>query len=178
MKNNTKIRLHLSKQLFESLTKQVIKEGKGNMGGGAYTEAVKAPKKMKEVNAVVGTDKMKKMEEMSSKDKMKKMEEMSSKKKMELGLYKENNGKMDELSELKAKKDELEKQIKEMEEAPIEEVDANILQQGYDALLKLTQMAPHELDVLLAGAATILGVPAGMLTAKKLMDKFKSKKQG
>jgi len=80
MKNNTKIRLHLSKQLFESLTKQVLKEGKGNMGGGAYTEAVKVPKKMKEVNAVADTDKMKKMEEMSSKEKMKK------------GLYKEMDG--------------------------------------------------------------------------------------
>lgn len=44
MKNNTKIRLHLSKQLFESLTKQVIAEAKGNMSGGAYTEAVKQPK--------------------------------------------------------------------------------------------------------------------------------------
>jgi len=43
MKNNTKIRLHLSKQLFESLTKQVIAEAKVN-GGGAYTEAVKQPK--------------------------------------------------------------------------------------------------------------------------------------
>lgn len=44
MKNNTKIRLHLSKQLFESLTKQVIAEAKSDMSGGAYTEAVKTPK--------------------------------------------------------------------------------------------------------------------------------------
>ena len=44
MKNNTKIRLHLSKQLFESLTKQVLAESRDNMSGGAYTEAVKAPK--------------------------------------------------------------------------------------------------------------------------------------
>ena len=28
MKNNTKIRLHLSKQLFETLTKQVLAEAK------------------------------------------------------------------------------------------------------------------------------------------------------
>lgn len=45
MKNSTKVRLHLSKQLFESLTKQVLAEAKkGDMSGGAYTEAVKAPK--------------------------------------------------------------------------------------------------------------------------------------
>jgi len=38
MKNNTKVRLHLSKQLFESLTKQVLAEAKMSkeaMGGGA-----------------------------------------------------------------------------------------------------------------------------------------------
>lgn len=51
MKNNTKIRLHLSKQLFESLTKQVLAEAKGNMSGGAYTETVKAPKQPKEKKA-------------------------------------------------------------------------------------------------------------------------------
>lgn len=45
MKNNTKVRLHLSKQLFESLAKQVLAEAKkGDMSGGAYTEAVKATK--------------------------------------------------------------------------------------------------------------------------------------
>ena len=50
MRNDTKIKLHLSKQLFESLTKQVLAEGsaKGNMGGGAYTEAVKQPKQPKQ----------------------------------------------------------------------------------------------------------------------------------
>lgn len=47
MKNNTKVRLHLSKQLFESLTKQVLAEAKSDMSGGAYTEAVKAPKASK-----------------------------------------------------------------------------------------------------------------------------------
>jgi hypothetical protein len=48
MKNNTKIRLHISKQLFESLAKQVLAEAKVNMSGGAYTEVVKAPKVKKE----------------------------------------------------------------------------------------------------------------------------------
>lgn len=81
MKNNTKIRLHLSKQLFEALTKQVLAEAKANDG---YTVAVKQPKAMKEVNAVADTDKMKKMEE-----------KMSSKEKMKKGLYKETE-KMEE----------------------------------------------------------------------------------
>ena len=49
MKNNTKVRLHLSKNLFESLAKQVLAEAKkGDMSGGAYTEAVKQPKEKKE----------------------------------------------------------------------------------------------------------------------------------
>lgn len=78
MKNNTKIRLHLSKQLFEALTKQVLAEAKANDG---YSVAVKQPKAMKEVNAVKSTDKMKKMEE-----------KMSSKEKMAKGLYKEDAG--------------------------------------------------------------------------------------
>ena len=45
MKNNTKVRLHLSKQLFESLTKEIIKEAKANDG---YTVAVKQPKTPKQ----------------------------------------------------------------------------------------------------------------------------------
>ena len=82
MKNNTNIRLHLSKNLFETIAKEVLAEAKVN-GGGAYTQAVKMPKqpkKIKEVDAVADTDKMKKMEEMSSKEKMAK------------GLYKEDAG--------------------------------------------------------------------------------------
>jgi len=72
MKNNTRVRLHLSKQLFESLAKQVIKEAKGDMSGGAYTEAVKAPKagkKEKKAPEVKATDKMKEegVEEMETK---------------------------------------------------------------------------------------------------------------
>jgi hypothetical protein len=68
MKNNTKIRLHLSKNLFESLAKQVLAESKkGDMSGGAYTEAVKAPKAHKEKSPEVKkTDKMKTMGEMET----------------------------------------------------------------------------------------------------------------
>lgn len=50
MKNNTKIRLHLSKSLFESLTREIIKEAKANDG---YTVAVKQPKQPK-VNELFG----------------------------------------------------------------------------------------------------------------------------
>lgn len=72
MKNNTKVRLHLSKQLFESLAKQVLAEAKkGDMSGGAYTEAVKMPKEKKEKKApeVKATNKMKEegVEEMETK---------------------------------------------------------------------------------------------------------------
>lgn len=97
MKNNTKVRLHLSKTLFENIVKEVLSEAKKmNMSGGAYTEAVKMPKKTKkveEVNAVADTDKMKKMEEVDAvrdTESMRKMHEMSSKEKMAKGLYKED----------------------------------------------------------------------------------------
>ena len=104
MKNNTKVRLHLSKTLFENIVKEVLSEAKKmNMSGGAYTESVKMPKKakkMEEVNAVADTDKMKKMEEVNAvtdSERMRKMHEMSSKEKMAKGLYKE----VDALEDLK-----------------------------------------------------------------------------
>ena len=66
MNNNTKIRLRLSKNLFESLTREILAEAKkGDMSGGAYTEAVMMPKAGK-------------MDE-----------KMSSKEKMAKGLYNE-----------------------------------------------------------------------------------------
>ena len=120
MNNNTKIRLRLSKNLFESLTREILAEAKVN-GGGAYTEVVKMPKvgKIKEVNAVADTDKMEKMEE-----------KMSSKEKMAKGLYNEvdvDTDKMEEMEEapvakpkhdveaLKKAKAKLEQRISEME---------------------------------------------------------------
>ena len=45
MKDSTKVRLHLSKQLFESLTREIIKETKANDG---YSVAVKQPKTPKQ----------------------------------------------------------------------------------------------------------------------------------
>jgi len=139
MKNNTKVRLQLSKTLFESIARELLAESKKmNMSGGAYTEAVKMPKKAKkveEVNAVADTDKMKKMEEMSSKEKMakgmykeggmkkmeevdavtdsermRKMHEMSSKEKMAKGLYKEAD-----MAKLKNAKAKIEQKLAEME---------------------------------------------------------------
>ena len=82
MKNNTNIRLHVSKALFATIAKEVLAEAKIN-GGGAYTQAVKMPKQakqVKEVDAMADTDKMEKMEE-----------KMSSKEKMAKGLYKEDD---------------------------------------------------------------------------------------
>jgi hypothetical protein len=59
MNNNTKVRLHLSKNLFESLSQQILAEAKkADMSGGAYTEAVKIPKAKKSPE-VSKTNKMK-----------------------------------------------------------------------------------------------------------------------
>ena len=67
MKNNTKIRLHLSNTLFESIVKEVLAEAKkGDMSGGVYTEMVKAKKDKKDPE-MKATDKMKKMEEVRHK---------------------------------------------------------------------------------------------------------------
>ena len=68
MRNDTKIRLHLSKQLFESLTKQVLTEAKTKHNYGAGMEEVKVPKEKKENKApeVKATNKMKSMEEMET----------------------------------------------------------------------------------------------------------------
>lgn len=56
MKDNTKIRLRLSKQLFESIAAEVISEAKKHdMSGGAYTEAVKMPKDKKPLKKEIET---------------------------------------------------------------------------------------------------------------------------
>jgi hypothetical protein len=102
MKNNTKIRLHLSKQLFESLAKQIVAENK-DMSGGAYTEAVKGPK-MKHDKAA----KMHKAEE-------KPMKEMETK------VAEKKDGKS--LEELKAAKAAIDKKIQEMEMSSKHKVD-------------------------------------------------------
>jgi thiamine biosynthesis lipoprotein ApbE len=71
MKNNTKVRLHLSKQLFESLTKQVLAEAKMTKEAlGGYTE-VKMPKENKAAEKM--TNKMQKMEEVNAQSATKKM---------------------------------------------------------------------------------------------------------
>jgi hypothetical protein len=79
MKNNTKVRLHLSKQLFESLTKEIIKEAKANDG---YTVAVKQPKTPKQSKSqatspeVQKTDAEKMMGEVHPQADTKKMKKM------------------------------------------------------------------------------------------------------
>ena len=70
MKNNTKIRLHLSKNLFESIAKEVLAEAKKVNDG--YSVAVKQPKMPKQSKdqahapEVQKTDKEAKMEEMET----------------------------------------------------------------------------------------------------------------
>ena len=80
MKDNTKVRLRLSKQLFESLSKQIIAEAKANDG---YTVAVKQPKMPKQSTSQAASPEVQKT------DKEVTMDEMSSKEKMAKGLYKE-----------------------------------------------------------------------------------------
>ena len=71
MNNNTKIRLHLSKNLFESIAKEVLAEAKKPNDG--YSVAVKQPKMPKQSKSqatspeVQKTDKEKTMEEMETK---------------------------------------------------------------------------------------------------------------
>lgn len=97
MKNNTKVRLHLSKKLFESLTKEIIKEAKANDG---YTVAVKQPKTPKQSKSqatspeVQKTDAEKMMGEVHPQADTKKMEKM---KEMEMNVAEE--GQMNELTD-------------------------------------------------------------------------------
>ena len=100
MKNNTKVRLRLSKQLFESLSKQIIAEAKANDG---YTVAVKQPKAPKESKSQAASPEVQKT------DKEVTME-MSSKEKMAKGLYKEAD-----VAKLKSAKAKIEKRLAEME---------------------------------------------------------------
>ena len=124
MKNNTNIRLHLSKTLFETIAKEVLAEAKVN-GGGAYTEMVKAPKqpkKIKEVDAEADTKKMEKMEE-----------KMSSKEKMAKGLYKEED--MEEM------------QINVAEEDMLKEIDPSSIDwSAVAAALGAIGLAPFLID--------------------------------
>lgn len=97
MKNNTKVRLHLSKKLFESLTKEIIKEAKANDG---YTVAVKQPKTPKQSKsqatspAVQKTDAEAMMGEVHPQADTKKMEKM---KEMEMNVAEE--GQVNELAD-------------------------------------------------------------------------------
>ena len=89
MKNSTKVRLHLSKKLFESLTKEIIKEAKANDG---YTVAVKQPKMPKQSKSqatspeVQKTDAEAMMGEVHPQADTKKMEKM---KEMEMNVAEE-----------------------------------------------------------------------------------------
>ena len=65
MNNNTRIRLHLSKGLFESIAKEVLAEAKkGDMSGGAYTEVVKQPKQPKQSKSQAASPEVKKTDKM------------------------------------------------------------------------------------------------------------------
>jgi hypothetical protein len=178
MKNNTKIRLKLTKQLFESLAKQVLAEGKsGNMSGGAYTEAVKVPKAGKSVEP-----------------KASKSEEEKSHKNESPMKKKKNHS----LEELKAMKEKLEKKINEME-INVDEDDTMDFQSGAFDVSEMgkmkgkkdvkealgRQVAAEDLmgaisngDPFLTGVALVGAVVAGVLAADKVIPKVKGYIQG
>lgn len=170
MKNNTKIRLHLSKRLFESLTKEVLAEGKGDMSGGAYTEAVKQPKGEKKEKA------HHKMKEEGVKE-------------MQTNVAEKKEGKS--IKDLKAAKEKLEKRIHEMENVSEEEgvinEDAsneimqiiNKIPEFYELLRVKAQMAPHEFDVMMAGIGALAGTTAAVAkTVVKDLMRGKKPKDG
>lgn len=170
MKNNTKIRLHLSKRLFESLTREVLAEGKGDMSGGAYTEAVKQAKGEKKEKA------HHKMKEEGVKE-------------MQTNVAEKKEGKS--IKDLRAAKEKLEKRIHEMENVSEEEGVINedasneimkVLQnipEFYELLRTKAQMAPHEFDILTAGIGGFAGATAAVAKTviKDIMKGKKSKKK-
>jgi hypothetical protein len=116
MKNSTKVRLHLSKKLFESLTKEIIKEAKANDG---YTVAVKQPKMPKQSKSqatspeVQKTDAEAMMGEVHPQADTKKMEKM---KEMEMNVAEaEPKKKGHDIETLKKAKAAIEKLLGEME---------------------------------------------------------------
>ena len=98
MKNNTKVRLHLSKKLFESLTREIIKEAKANDG---YTVAVKQPKQPKQSKSQANSPEVQKtdaeamMGEVHAQADTKKMEKM---KEMEMNVAEE--GQVNEIADV------------------------------------------------------------------------------
>lgn len=64
MNDNTRVRIRLSKQLFESLTKEVLMEAK-KMKGGSANHAMKLSTKMPKLGENKEMVKKKKMEEMA-----------------------------------------------------------------------------------------------------------------
>lgn len=98
MNNKTKIRLHLSKNLFESLTREILAEAKKANDG--YTVAVKQPKMPKQSKSqatspeVQKTDAEAMMGEVHPQADTKKMEKM---KEMEMNVAEE--GKMEKAKE-------------------------------------------------------------------------------
>ena len=157
MKNNTKIRLHLSKQLFESLAKQIVAENK-DMSGGAYTEAVKGPK-MKHDKAA----KMHKAEE-------KPMKEMETK------VAEKKDGKS--LEELKAAHKALSEKIEEMESSKVGKKDVSELVTG--AGTSGAKQAAEQLmsavssgDPFWTGVALVGAVATGLIAGPKVVDTVK-----
>lgn len=114
MNNNTKIRLHLSKNLFESIAKEVLAEAKKPNDG--YTVAVKQPKMPKQSKDQAKAPEVQKTDAEAT------MGEMETK------VAEEKKGGLDKVMDHiknlpKAEKAKLHAALaKHLEEAPVEEV--------------------------------------------------------
>ena len=136
MKNNTKIRLHLSKQLFESLTKQVIAEAKTKHYG-AGMEEVKAPKKAHKKEKVEETTEM--VDENMVSDLADKLKTLPADKLKQLKAYWDQNLSPEAVKSGKVKGVTLPSNIGEMETEVAE--DVNPMHYVTDpALVLLTQI--------------------------------------
>lgn len=92
MNDNTRVRIRLSRELFESLTKEVLMEAKKAKKGGSADHAMKLSKKMPKLGENKEMVKKKKMEERAMVTK----KEETKKKVMEIAKA--------QLSEMKKKK--------------------------------------------------------------------------
>ena len=125
MKNNTKIRLHLSKQLFESLTKQVIAESKKNFGPGMTEVKAKKAKasKKEDIKETAGM-----VDENMLSDLMDKLKTLPADKLKQLKAFWDNELSPEAVRSGKVKSVTLPSNIEEMETIVSEGVDPEFLQ--------------------------------------------------
>jgi hypothetical protein len=179
MKNNTKIRLHLSKQLFESLTKQVIAEAKTKHYGAGMEEVKAKKEKAPKKDKVEETTEM--VDENTLSDLMGKLKTLPADKLKQLKTYWDNELSPEAVKSGKAKTTTLPSNIGEMETKVSEKKNMHQLKEVdstnagmYDIgvwaneLLQLDLKDENDLvslgsKVLAAGTAGAFGVATGLI---------------